>query len=415
MPDASASAAALLDRVEEDGYVFPDYDGYCFASVPETLLSLVSDEFDHRLPGDVFDGVDTDVSQVVVVLLDGLGWDQWQRDSNTAPLLDRFDRHGAVSPLTTVYPSETAAAITTFHSGQPPSQHGLLGWFQYIQEYDAVLQTLPFTTLDGDPATDVFEDADDGVLSDADSLWPRVDEAGVDAHLYQPSSFEPDTPGGVDHLYWNVVDAVAELRLDLDAAIAEAGDDAASPSYRYLYVPEIDAAAHSYGTDHARYRAQLRSVTEAVRAELLGQLSDEAAAETLLVLTADHGLINTDPATNVDLRETAVWDHVGDIQPVGSPRNVQFHVDDPDATATALREEFGDDVRTFTREEYLDRELFGPGTCETFETRAPDLVAVHREKGLLWEEETFVGMHGGLSREEMLVPFATGRVAALRE
>lgn len=406
------SPRELLAAVEEDGFVFPDYGGYCFAGVPETLLSLVSDRFDRRLPADVFDDVDTETSQVVIVLLDGLGWDQFHRDRKYALLLATLADRGSLTPLTSVYPSETAAAITTVHSGRTPAEHGLLGWFQYIAEYDAVLQTLPFTTLDDVPAYEVFEDADRSVLSDAEPLYPTVDDAGVEAHLYQPAEFEADTPGATDHASSNVADAAIRLRQDLDAAVAK--DE--GPAYRYLYVPEIDAAAHRVGTGHARYRAQVRMVTEALRYELLESLGEAAAEETLLVVTADHGHVDTDPETNVDLRGTAVWEHVADVPPVGSPRNVQMHVDDPEATAGAFHDEFGDDVRTFTRNEYLDRELFGPGTSDTFERRAPDLVAVHRERGMWWDDDelALVGMHGGLSREEMLVPLAVGNVDELR-
>lgn len=401
-----------FSHLVEDGYVYPDYGGACFAGVPDTLLSLVSDEFDHRLPESVFEGIDTDVSQVVLVLLDGLGWDQYQRDAAYAPLFDTFDSRGTVSPLTSVYPSETAAAITTLMSGQVPAEHGLLGWFQYVEEIDDILQTLPFLTLDGEDASAVY-DIDDAVLSDAESITRRVADAGVDAHYYQPAKYGEENPGATDHPYWNVPDALTELRLDLERAVN--GDE--GPAYRYLYVSEIDAIAHEVGTEHDRYEAQVRAVTESIRYELLDRLGSDAAEETLVVVTADHGHIDTDPETNVDLRETAVWEYVGDRMPTGSPRNVQFHVEDPVGAAAALHEEFGDDVRTFTREEYLDRELFGPGTCETFEKRAPDLVAVHREKGLWWDEAELdlVGMHGGLSREEMFVPFAAGRVADLQD
>lgn len=413
---ASSPPRPLPGRVAADGYFFPDYDGYCLANVPETLLSLLDDRFEPPLPADVLDGVDTDVSQVVVVLLDGLGWDQWRRDVDYAPLLDAFENRGTVAPLTSVYPSETAAAITTFHSGRSPSEHGLLGWFQYVEAHDAILQTLPFTTLDDEPAADVFEDADPEVLSDAEPLYPRVADAGVDVHLYQPSSFDPDTPSAEDHPYRNVADAVAELRLDVEAAVADSNANERG-AYRYLYVPEIDAVAHEIGTGHDRYRAQVRAVIEAVRFELLDRLDDAAADETLFVVVADHGHVDIDPETNVDLRETAVWDHVDERKPVGSPRNVQFHDVDADALVETFAAEFVDDVRTFTREEYLDRDLFGPGTCRTFEQRAPDLVAVHRERGMWWVEDELdlVGMHGGLSREEMLVPFAAGRVADLRK
>lgn len=421
MPDPATKPASpdhvpaadhpFLDGQAEDGYFYPDYDGYCFAGVPETLLSVVSDDVDARLPADALGDANTDVDHVVVLLLDGLGWDQFHRDSDHAPLLDTLAERGSLRPLTSVYPSETAAAVTTFHSGQTPSEHGMLGWFQHVEAYGETLQTLPFTTLDDEPADEVIDGAEYGDLTDAEAPYPRVDDAEV--HLYQPEKFDADDPGATNHPYWNVADAVAQLRADVEAAVA----DDAPPSYRYLYVPNVDTAAHGVGTRHARYRAQVDMVTEAVRREFLGNMAAAAAERTLFALTADHGHVNTDPETNVDLRETAAWDHVGDdAVVVGSPRNVQFHLEGSvDPVRDALESEL--DLVTFTREEYTDRELFGGGTCPRFEETAPDLVAVHREKGM-WHDPAkldMVGMHGGLTREEMFVPLAAGRVDDLRE
>ena len=53
-------AASLRDRFEDDGFLFPDYDGYCFANVPGAVASLLGADAGRSLPADTFDGVDTD-------------------------------------------------------------------------------------------------------------------------------------------------------------------------------------------------------------------------------------------------------------------------------------------------------------------------------------------------------------------
>ena len=79
------------------------------------------------------------------------------------------------------------------------------------------------------------------------------------------------------------------------------------------------------------------------------------------------------------------------------------------------------DARVFERDEVLDRELFGDVTAsETFRRRLGDMVLTHRELGTWWGDEEahelgYVGMHGGLHPEEMLIPFAALRADELAE
>ena len=108
------------------------------------------------------------------------------------------------------------------------------------------------------------------------------------------------------------------------------------------------------------------------------------------------------------------------IPPQGGPRNVQFHV--RDGRVDDLREHVeaaaDGDVLTFTEDEYRERGLFGSNHAEpgeTFERRAPDLLAVHRE-GQMWHEtDDKTGVHGGMTPAEMLVPLGVARASDLRD
>ncbi|MFC7046259.1 alkaline phosphatase family protein [Halobacteriaceae archaeon GCM10025711] len=411
--------AELLDAHAEDGAVFPAYDDYCFANVPDTVAAVLGAAADRPLPGDVFEGVPTDVDNVVVVLVDGFGWEHWKRDQGDHRFLADLAAAGTVTPLTTIYPSETAAAITTMHTGRQPVEHGVLGWYQYYPDLDAVLRPLPFTTLDGTLAEEAFGDrADPDLLVDADSIYQRLAADGVAPTVVQPA----ETVGGA---YTNQVTTGATVTPYADVAemavlVRETLAAGSGPSYVYAYVPNVDTAAHRNGTGSAAYRAQLSAVTESLRRELAA-LDDETAANTLLVVTADHGHVDT--RDSVDLREhDDLWTHLrrdgdGDpIPPLGSSRNAQFLVRDGhvDVLDASLHDAF--DLRTFDRDAVRNRSLFGDrAPSARFEAHLPDLVAVHRDRGLCFTDRSLghVGRHGGLTREEMLVPFAAATLADL--
>ena len=414
-------ASSLRAEFGEDGYLFPDYEGYCFANVPHTVASVLGVETGRTLPEDVLADADaSDVENVLVVLVDGFGFEQWRRERDHHPFLDRLSAEARVTPLTSIYPSETAAAITTFHTGRLPAEHGVVGWDVYEPNADVSFETLPFRTKDGERPEDVSRSE----VADARSLYVELADAGVASHHVVP--FEETNEGAALHTYESLDEFPARVRDALRAGVT--GDN---PSYCYAYVPHVDHEGHRSGTTSNAYRETVGEVFEAVE-EVVSQLDaadDPAVAEeTLLVVTADHGHVNTDPERNVNLDR---WDWLldalqryGDGTPVrfsGSPRNLHLHLQEGRAmeVASTLRDEL--DARVFEREEVLDRELFGDvPPSETFRRRLGDVVVSHRDLSLCWgdtepDDLELVGMHGGLNPEEMLVSFAAVRADELVE
>lgn len=412
----------------EDGLVFPDYDGYCFAGVPATALSLLgvdpgAADLGPTLPEDVLEGVDTDVDVVVVALVDGYGFQQFRRERRAHDLLSRLVEHGTVTPLTSVYPSETAAAITTAHTARLPVEHGLLGWDQYVAEADAVLEPLPFRTKDGEPA-DEAHGVGPEVLFEGDSLYGRVPEGvtttGVVPEGQLDSAYSSVALAGLSGREYGTVEEVG-------AAVRRAATDATEPTYVFAYLPQVDGAAHLAGSWSDAYHGRLDAVMRTLTEDFVDRLPAEVAERTLLVVTADHGEVDTPGAAgNVDLRAepfAPLWDALrrdarGDpIPPVGGPRNVQLHVQDGEVAAVRALLERELDALVLDRAEVLDRELFGTGEPSgLFRRRVGDLVVVPRDRSVWYDESglAYVGMHGGLAPSEMLVPFAAARVDRLQ-
>ncbi|WP_435116152.1 alkaline phosphatase family protein [Halolamina sp. C58] len=416
-------APDLREEYEENGYVFPAYRDRCFADATESTLSLLSSEFARNLPDGAFGDLLDDVENVVLLVVDGFGLDQWTRLRDDLPLLAGFETAGTVTPLTSTYPSETAAAITTLHTGLLPAEHGLLGWHQYLDSAGESVQTLPFLLEDGTPVRDEFPLADPRELFEGEPIYGDAEAAGIDTHVTQPEhiagsvSSELTTAGAETHGYWNVADMAVTVR----DAVAEGG-----PTHVTAYVPNVDSISHVTGTETDRYDAQVRMVTEAFRTGFLDTLDRETAAETAVLLTADHGHTNVDEGVAVDLAASEVQNCLArndagePIQPMGGPRNVQFHVRDGrvEELRRHVETEADGDVLTFTEAEYRDRGLFGSNHAEpsaTFDRRAPDLLAVHRDHVMWYEPDDKIGVHGGMTPEEMLVPFAAARASDLQD
>src|SRR3954447_15463429 len=114
--------------------VLPDYGGGCIDSVAGAVLRR---ERRAWLP-DTAAGA----TQIVLLVLDGLGWEQLQARRALAPTLAGMTG----GPITSVAPSTTATALTAIATGLPPSRHGVVGYRVRVRpagsDADAVLNVL---------------------------------------------------------------------------------------------------------------------------------------------------------------------------------------------------------------------------------------------------------------------------------
>lgn len=403
----TALADRLRGRELAPGYLEPDYDAYSFHRVPGTVASLLGVDVAPVLPDDAVADVPREPSTVVLLFVDAYGWTQFVRTHDSLPFFEPIGRTTTVTPLTTVYPSETAACVTTVHTGRPPVEHGLLGWDAYDPDTDVVYTPLPYRARDGGDLA-----IDRSALFDGDQLYAQLRDAGVDTHAVAPA--EHRTSGvRVDatvHGYRSVGDFAATLRRTID--------DADDPGYVYAYYPGVDSAAHHRGPASATHDAQLAALGGALEREL-GRVDDPESVVCCLV--ADHGQVATPPRGNRVLPDTVVdalaRDRAGTPVVTGGPRNVHLHLGD-DADEAVVRGALDDAFLVYTREEALDVSLWGPGEPgPAFDRNCGDLVAIPQRGSHWWDADApvlgFEGMHGGLHEDELLVPFAAFQLADL--
>ena len=161
------------------------------------------------------------------------------------------------------------------------------------------------------------------------------------------------------------------------------------------------------------------------------KMDSKTAKETLLIVTADHGGIKVDPKETTYLNclpKTILNLQVGKnrkpILPIGGPREVFLHIKEGKLLETKewLTQKIGEKAQIIETKEAAEKGLFGLGVVnrEIFE-RIGNLMILPYGNGTVWFKDSedqkisFLGQHGGLNEQEMMVPFAMARLSSLKE
>jgi predicted AlkP superfamily pyrophosphatase or phosphodiesterase len=355
--------------------LIPDYDGACLSNVAPALLD------GRREPPSWLPAPAVGARQVVLLALDGLGWDQLEERRHLAPTLAGMTG-GSIS---TVAPSTTATALSSLALGCPPGDHGIVGY--RINVRGDVLNVLRWQTPAGDARTVIPPDDIQGrapFLGRRPPVVTRAEFAGTGfsgAHL-----------AGVRHHGYRVVSTlVTEVR-----NLLRAGEP-----FVYAYYDGVDKVAHEYGlADH--YDAELVAADRLV-ADLAATLPPGAA----LVVTSDHGQVHVGD-TIVPIRDE-VMAHVELLSGEGRFRWLHARAGEADDLAAAAQACHSDRAWIRTRDEVIAEEWFGPKVSEAAAARFGDVVLAARHD-VAFEDPADTGpyrlqsRHGSLTSAEMRIP-----------
>jgi len=109
-------------------FVYPQYKKNCISKIPSTILHLFEGENEKTaspLENAVKLSSPEKVNKVVLLVIDGFGFNQFLNHYKGNRFLASLTNKGQVFPLTSVFPSQTTNALTTLNTGLTPQEHGL--------------------------------------------------------------------------------------------------------------------------------------------------------------------------------------------------------------------------------------------------------------------------------------------------
>ena len=427
MPDMTEVSLPRLRSYKMEGldingdYVFPQYSGQSILNIPSSVCSILgTSEIGYPvLDPDILSKVGEGVQRIVLILMDALALHRLRRwmEDGTTPIWKQLLADGNLFPLTSIVPSTTSAAITSLWTGASAAQHGIMGYEMWLKEYGLVANMILHKPMS--------YQGDVGGLSRAGfrpeeflnvpTLGTHLMMNGVQSHAFQHYSI---ARSGLSrmlmrdtavHTFSTAADLWVSVRQLLEGVIGER-------AYVWIYWGAVDGLSHHNGPDDERASAEFASFSGAFERNFLSMISSQAREDTLLILTADHGQIFTPKDDHLDLLHHPELVNRLHIHPTGENRMAFLHVRPgmQEDVISYISRTWPDRFHVLASEQALQSGLFGSGGHHPgLNDRMGDLVVIAREDSYLWwstEENPLMGRHGGLSPDEMLVPFLAVRL-----
>lgn len=269
---------------------------------------------------------------LVMVLVDGLGWQMLRERAGHAPNLRRLLADSDY--LHTCAPSTTAAALTTLATGVYPGAHAMVGYavrdpllrghlgVGHVPGPGDVFDLITFKNSSHDPLTwqsvpTLIERANAKANA---GCGPQLGAVSIGRSKFAGSGLSLAAWRGFKHIG---VDALDQRPYQAYRAIKEGA------KLVYLYVGELDHAGHNHGWHSGKWLEALEALDA-----MVGQLFRRLPAGTRIVLTADHGMVDTDRRHRIDLaKEKELAKDV--VAVAGESRFLQLYVPDDVASAPA--------------------------------------------------------------------------------
>lgn len=365
--------------------LFPDYQN-SILNIPCTLLK----HFGLDAPHGTLAVLEQELAahqykNIVLMVFDGMGTSVLEKNLPQKSFLRRHIRQ----EITSVFPPTTAAAITAIQSGLSPVESGWLGWNAWFEEFGRSL--VLFTNKDFYTQEPVDGADVRGKLLKAPHINEKL-QSKLDAH-------------DVSNL--NNFCGIAHKVENLEQWFAEIETLCQSPKRKFIYGywNNPDSEMHKNGVESPAGKEILSAVNH-----LTEQLT-ENLKDTLLIITADHGMTDVESLYLDDYPELEdCLEHA----PTLEPRFCSFKLK-PGCKSQfqkLFEQVFGKDFWLMSKEEVLERKLTGDGSPHPRAAEfMGDMLAIatgnkilqYRMKGAPLPKG-FAAHHAGLTAEEMSVP-----------
>jgi len=330
---------------------------------------------------------------VLLIVIDGLGYNYLISKNSSLPIL---------GSMTSVFPSTTGAAITSFYTGVPVQQHASPGWFVFLKEIGIVSIILRFSPR-----------SEGSIFSESGIKIENIINQDSFTSKLKAKSFAIAGKNIVNSDFSKLMTKKAK-RLSYDnlngffKQINKALNSTNSRKYIFAYWPKFDALSHKHGIESQQSERHFKILEKRLNA-----LIKKLKTDTTLIITSDHGFISAEEERVIKLEDHPKLKECLTMPFCGDSRVIYCYVH-PSKTKQFedyLKHNLSKYCDFYKSQELIDKNYFGlfEPNPKLFD-RVGDYVLICKKnyiiKDLLENEEREknIGHHSGISEDEMLVP-----------
>lgn len=326
----------------KNNIIMPNYD--------RSILNLINSILKHYNVKTKYNGLKEideklthDYKNVVLIILDGMGEHIFNKITPNG-----FFMKNHIDKITSVCPSTTTAAMTTYYSGKPPIETGWIAMSQYFKEQERNVELLRnrYSYTFDEVNKDRFDIYD---LVKYKSIYEQIEEASKDVNAYEILP----TPCG-SRTQRNVKADTTKQLCDAVEKICKNEDK----NFILAYNDNPDVLLHKNGTEAQVVKDFVLKAEEDIK-DLCENLK---GTDTLVIISADHGHI--DVKESIDIFKLKELQECMTMQASLEPRAITFWVkaNKKEKFEKAFKERFNNDYILFTKKEFLEKKLLGYGT-----------------------------------------------------
>lgn len=404
---------ALVDKhLFLNDFVLPNYETLNVRNMKSLVGKVFGiNSLGSAMPDDMLDDYHG-IEKVLLVVMDGFGYNRLlahikQHDGEFSDLISK----GVLKPLTSTFPATTSTSLTSIFTGLTPAEHGIIGYLMFSPTYGCVFITLDMHPVYGhSPDMEIAKD-----LSRKIKPWmPTLQMQGVNTSILTRGAIVGSGLSRITYADQTITPYVLEPEMFIKAkkALEQPGR-----VFSILYFSGVDTLEHRYGPYSEEVTSMIQ-MFECLLKDFFTKLSDTTKKQTLLMLTADHGVCETQKT--IYLKDFSEIVSRLQLPPVGDSRTAFLFAkqNEKENLRSALEKNFGD-FKFMTSEDLIKAGAFGHREdSTTLQNLIGDFAVLSKCPTAMsypyYEDDRNHeqrGGHGGMTPEEVVVPLLSMRLS----
>ena len=338
-----------------------------------------------------------DSKNIVLLIIDGLGYEYLMKNGNGTIFNENLK-----GKMTSVWPSSTTNAIPSLMTGTIPIEHEMGGWNLFLSEFGETILPLPYVVKTN--KSDFSEVENIGKVFNIKSFSDKLEaksyivmpEEIVDSEFTSLAGGRSKRHGCKNmNDFFKKLEKVVKLK---------------GRKYVHAYWPDHDSLGHKFGSESTKVKNHFRRLEKELR-KFVKRIKD---TETTLIITADHGMIDSTKSKVVDLEDHSKLKETLNLPLCGEHRYAYAYVK-PDRKKDFekyIKNKLGKKCTISKGKDLVKKGYFGPAKpSDRFLDRLGNYVIIMKDNYIIYDRlpdkrkrAYHVGDHGGFSKEEMFVP-----------